>query len=144
MYAQISIRNIPKDNTQHMIKYILVVDDDKEVREIISFALKHDCFEVKVASNGQQLQQLLTQRLPDLIILDVMMPGEDGFRLCHNLRHDPTTHHIPIIIMTAHAEYIYQRISVGVGADQHITKPFHPLEVVEKVKALLETENVQN
>ena len=127
-----------------MIKYILVVDDDKEVREILSFALKHDSFEVSVASNGQQLQQLLTQRLPDLIILDVMMPGEDGFRLCHNLRHDPTTQHIPIIIMTAHSEHIYQRISADVGADQHITKPFHPLAVVEKVKALLETENVQN
>jgi DNA-binding response OmpR family regulator len=127
-----------------MIKYILVVDDDKEVREILSFALKHDGFEVSVASNGQRLQQLLTQRLPDLIILDVMMPGEDGFRLCRNLRHDPTTQHIPIIIMTAHAEHIYQRISADVGADQHITKPFHPLEVVEKVKALLETENVQN
>ena len=127
-----------------MIKYILVVDDDKEVREIISFALKHDGFEVMVASNGQQLLQLLTQRLPDLIILDVMMPGEDGFRLCYNLRHDPTTRHIPIIIMTAHAEGIYQRISADVGAAYHITKPFHPLEVVEQVKALLETENVQN
>ncbi len=127
-----------------MIKYILVVDDDKEVREILTFALRHNGFEVDVASNGQQLQRHLTQRLPDLIILDVMMPGEDGFRLCHNLRHNPTTHRIPVIIMTAHAEHIYQRISADVGADQHITKPFHPLEVVEKVRALLATENVQN
>lgn len=127
-----------------MVKYILVVDDDKEVREILSFALKHDGFEVMLASNGQQLRQLLTQRVPDLIILDVMMPGEDGFHLCYNLRQESMTQYIPIIIMTAHAEDIYQRISADVGATQHITKPFHPLEVVEKVKALLEAEDVQN
>ncbi len=125
-----------------MIKYILVVDDDREVREIISFVLTHNGFEVMVARNGQQLQQLLTQRLPDLIILDVMMPGEDGYRLCNHLRHDSLTQHIPVMIMTAHAEDIYQRISVDVGAAQHITKPFHPLILVEKVKALLEIENV--
>jgi len=74
-----------------MIKCILVVDDDREVREIISFVLIHNGFEVMVASSGRQLQQLLTQRLPDLIILDVMMPGEDGYRLCNHLRHDPLT-----------------------------------------------------
>ncbi len=125
-----------------MIKCILVVDDDREVREIISFVLTHNGFEVMVASNGRQLQQLLTQRLPDLIILDVMMPGEDGYRLCNHLSHDPLTQHIPVMIMTAHAEAIYQRISVDVGAVQHITKPFHPLILVEKVKALLEMENV--
>ncbi len=127
-----------------MIKCILVVDDDREVREIISFVLTHNGFEVMVASSGRQLQQLLTQRLPDLIILDVMMPGEDGYRLCNHLRHDPLTQHIPVMIMTAHAEDIYQRISADVGAAQHITKPFHPLILVEKVKALLEMENVEN
>jgi CheY-like chemotaxis protein len=127
-----------------MNKCILVVDDDREVREILSFVLKHHGFEVIVASNGAQIQPLLLQRVPDLILLDVMMPGEDGFRLCRYLRQSPLTQHIPIMIMTAHAEDIYQRISRDVGASQHITKPFHPLDLAEKVKALLDTKKIEN
>lgn len=121
-----------------MSKHIIVVDDDKEVREIITFVLTRHGFEVVVACNGQQLQKLLAQHIPDLIILDVMMPGEDGYHICSQLRRNPDTEHIPIIIMTAHAEGIYQRISADVGAAQHITKPFHPMELAEKVETLLE------
>ena len=121
-----------------MPKRIIVVDDDKEVREIITFVLSRNSFEVETASSGQQLQHLLASHLPDLIILDVMMPGEDGYHICRSLRDGPQTRHIPVMIITAHTEEIYQRISVDLGAAQHITKPFHPLELVEKVKALLE------
>jgi DNA-binding response OmpR family regulator len=123
-----------------MPKRIIVVDDDKEVQEIVTFVLKRNGFEVSAASNGQQLQHLLNtdhSRLPDLIILDVMMPGENGYQICSSLRNNLETQHIPIMIITAHAEDIYERISVDVGAAQHITKPFHPLELAEKVKALL-------
>ncbi len=127
-----------------MDKRILVVDDDKEVREILSFVLKHNGFEVALASNGSQIQHLLFQRIPDLILLDVMMPGEDGFRLCRYLRQNALTRHVPIMIMTAHSEDIYQHISKDVGASEHITKPFHPLELVEKVKALLSEEKIEN
>ena len=123
-----------------MSKRIIAVDDDKEVREIITFVLSCNGFEVETASNGQQLQLLLSsQQAPDLIILDVMMPGEDGYRICKGLRDDPQTQHIPIMIITGHTEDIYQRVSVDLGAVQHMTKPFHPLELAEKVKALLET-----
>lgn len=127
-----------------MERCILVVDDDKEIREIISFVLRRTGFEVIVANNGLQVQQMVLQRLPDLILLDVMMPGEDGYHLCRSLRRDPLTQHIPIMIMTAHAEDIYQRISQDVGASQHITKPFHPLDLAEKVKALLRTKEIGN
>ena len=127
-----------------MNKCILVVDDDKEVREILSFVLKQHGFEVILASNGSHIQQMLTQRVPDLILLDVMMPGEDGYHLCRYLRQNPLTQHIPIMIMTAHAEDIYQRISRDVGASQHITKPFHPLDLAEKVKALLNAKKIEN
>jgi DNA-binding response OmpR family regulator len=124
-----------------MPKRIIVVDDDKEVQEIVTFVLKRNGFEVSAASNGQQLQDLLNtdfSHLPDLIILDVMMPGENGYQICSSLRNKLETQHIPIMIITAHAEDIYERISVDVGAAQHITKPFHPLELAERVKALLE------
>ena len=119
-----------------MRKYILVIDDDAQMREIIAFALTYNSFEVAVANNGTRLQSLLEACLPDLVILDVMMPGQNGYQLFTRLRHDPLTRHIPIIIMTAHDEDIYARISQDLGAT-HITKPFHPLELVEKVKALL-------
>lgn len=122
-----------------MPKRIVVVDDDKEVREIVTFALACNGFEITALWNGQQLQQALSTMspLPDLLMLDVMMPGEDGYQLCSNVRNDPRTKHIPIMIMTAHAEAIYQRISVDLGAALHVTKPFHPLELVEQVKTLL-------
>ena len=122
-----------------MPKRIFVVDDDREIREIVTFVLKRNGFEVAVACNGEQLQHLLFQQIPDLIILDVMMPGEDGYRIFSSLRSNPPTRHVPVVIMTAHTEDIYERISVDLGAAEHITKPFHPFELVERVKALLQT-----
>ena len=119
-----------------MSRQIVVVDDDKEIREIVTFALTRNGFDVVTAGDGAQLQDALATRLPDLILLDVMMPGQDGYHLFYRLRNDPTTQHIPVIIMTAHAEDIYARISFDLGAE-HVTKPFHPLELVEKVKTLL-------
>jgi DNA-binding response OmpR family regulator len=120
-----------------MSKYVVVVDDDKDIREIVTFALTQNGFEVAVASNGAQLQRLLEARAPDLVLLDVMMPGQDGYQIFYRLRNDLQTRQIPVIIMTAHAEDIYARISHDLGAI-HLTKPFHPLDLVEKVKSLLE------
>jgi CheY-like chemotaxis protein len=117
---------------------VIVVDDDKEIREIITFVLTRNGFEVTSASNGQQLHAMLVQFIPDLIILDVMMPGEDGYQICNTLRSNPQTRHIPVIIMTAHAEDIYERISVDLGAAVHMIKPFHPFNLLEKVKVLLQ------
>lgn len=120
-----------------MAKCILVADDDKEVREIVTFALTRNGFDVIAVNNGQQLQEVLARQVPDMLILDVMMPGEDGYHLCHEVRTSPRTRHIPIIIMTAHTEEIYERISFDLGVAEHMTKPFHPLVLVERVKALL-------
>lgn len=122
-----------------MPKRVMVVDDDKDVQEIITFVLNSHGIEVLNAANGQQLQLLLAReqdQLPDLIILDVMMPGVDGYQLCRHLRSDPQTQHIPVIIITGHAERIYQRISADLGA-KHMTKPFHPLELLEQVRIIL-------
>ncbi|MDQ2904611.1 MAG: response regulator [Ktedonobacteraceae bacterium] len=121
-----------------MVKHIIVVDDDKEIREIVHFVLSRNGFEVDMASDGQQLQSLLSRSTPDLIILDVMMPGQDGYQIFSRLHSDMQTRQIPVIIMTAHAENIYERISVDLGAAEHITKPFHPLDLVERIKGLLQ------
>jgi DNA-binding response OmpR family regulator len=124
-----------------MSKRIIVVDDDREIQEIIAFVLARHGFDVEVISNGRQLHRLLTLQLPDLIILDVMMPGEDGYHICRNLREDPMTKHIPVMMITAHAEDIYERISSDLGAVQHMTKPFHPLELAQTVRDILEVES---
>lgn len=121
-----------------MPKHIIVVDDDKEIREIITFVLARSGFEVAVASDGRHLQHLLAEQTPDLIILDVMMPELDGYQIFSALRNDPSTRHIPVVIMTAHSENIYERISLDLGAAEHVTKPFHPLELVDKIKKLLQ------
>lgn len=120
-----------------MLKRILVIDDDQKIREIITFALSRHNYEVAAAENGTQLQEKLAHVTPDLIILDIMMPGLDGYHLFRQLRQNPSTRHIPVIIMTAHAENIYERISIDLGASHHITKPFHPLDLIEKVQMLL-------
>jgi DNA-binding response OmpR family regulator len=123
-----------------MSKRVLVIDDDQQIREIISFALSHNGYVVTVADNGQRLAELLEQDTPDLIILDVMMPGLDGYQLFEQLRRSASTRTTPIIIMTAHDEDIYERISKDLGASEHITKPFHPLYLVERVQELLQSE----
>jgi DNA-binding response OmpR family regulator len=123
-----------------MSKRIIVVDDDRELLEIITFVLVRHGFCVEGISSGLSMQRLLTSQLPDLIILDVMMPGEDGYHICSSLRKDPATQHIPVMMITAHPEDIYERISIDLGAVEHITKPFHPLELAEKVKAIFEVE----
>jgi DNA-binding response OmpR family regulator len=122
-----------------MANLVIVVDDDKEVQEIVTFALRRNGFEVAVAGNGQQLQDMLTAQTPDLIILDVMMPGLDGYQIFGSLRKNPATQYVPVIIMTAHAEDIYERISIDLGAAAHLIKPFHPLELVDRVQALLQS-----
>src|ERR1700692_901162 len=123
---------------EYMSNRVVVVDDDKEVQEIVTFALSRNGFEVAVASNGQQLQDILATNTPDLIILDIMMPGLDGYQIFSSLRKNAATQHVPVIIMTAHAENIYERISLDLGAAVHITKPFHPLELVGRVQKLLQ------
>jgi DNA-binding response OmpR family regulator len=122
-----------------MAHRVVVVDDDKEIQEIVTFVLSRNGFDVAVASNGQQLQDVLATTTPDLIILDVMMPGIDGYQIFASLRENAASRHIPVIIMTAHAENIYERISLDLGAAEHITKPFHPLDLVGKVQRLLAT-----
>ncbi len=124
------------ERKREMIRRIVVVDDDREIREIASFVLSRNGYEVTVAANEQQLQRLLAAGLPDLIILDVMMPGRDGYQLCRILRADELSCHIPVMIMTAHDEGVYERISADLGAVHHLSKPFHPIELVERVNAL--------
>lgn len=115
-------------------KQLLIVDDDQEIRELLNEYLTRAGFEVLTAAEGNEMHRLLTQHSPDLIILDIMMPGDDGFTLCQQIRRDSQ---VPIIMLTAASDETDRVIGLELGADDYIAKPFSPRELQARIKALL-------
>jgi DNA-binding response OmpR family regulator len=122
----------------HMKPVILVVDDEPDAVDLIEFNLKDAGFQVKSASDGAEALSKARSVLPSLIVLDVMLPELDGFEVCKLLRRDPNTATIPIIMLTAKAAEIDRVLGLELGADDYLTKPFSPRELVLRVKKLLE------
>ncbi|GAB4392748.1 MAG: response regulator [Gammaproteobacteria bacterium] len=120
-------------NTTTM-QHILVVDDDQEILDMLGTLLKQYGFKVSLASDGEQMYQLLEQSKPDLFVLDVMLPGDDGFELCRQLRQRCDT---PIIMLTAIGESTDRIVGLEMGADDYIAKPFNPRELIARIKAVL-------
>ncbi|WP_019880260.1 response regulator [Succinispira mobilis] len=116
---------------------ILVVDDEDNIRELLRFTLEKNTFNVREASDGEQALKILTEYLPDLILLDLMLPKIDGLEVCRRIKNNPATAGIPIIMLTARAEEIDKILGLELGADDYITKPFSPREVIARVKAVL-------
>lgn len=116
---------------------VLVVDDEADAVELIAFNLKSSGFEVIKASDGEEALRKARASMPDVILLDVMMPEVDGLEVCKILRRDGATAHIPIIIVTAKAAEIDRVLGLELGADDYVTKPFSPRELVLRVKNLL-------
>ena len=118
-------------------KSILIVDDEAPIREMIVVALEmagYDCLE---AENSQQAHALVVDRRPDLILLDWMLPGASGIELARRLKREDATASVPIIMLTAKAEEDNKIQGLEVGADDYITKPFSPRELVARLKAVL-------
>jgi two-component system, OmpR family, response regulator len=114
--------------------HILIVDDDTEIRDLLSrFLSKHD-FRVTTAKDGREMQQALKDWKIDLIVLDLMMPGDDGLTLCRHVRAESD---MPIIMLTAMGEDVDRIIGLEVGADDYIPKPFNPRELAARIKAVL-------
>ncbi|MFB9215947.1 response regulator [Vibrio sinaloensis] len=122
-------------------KRILVVDDNQELREALSDYLGRAGFEVLGAENGRAMWQTLQHTAPDLIILDIMMPGEDGFCLCRQLRQESQ---IPIIMLTAVTEEADRVAGLEMGADDYITKSFSPRELLARIKTILRRSQPDN
>src|SRR6266446_6364478 len=116
---------------------ILVVDDEPDAVELIDFNLKAAGYEVVTAADGNEALKKARSSLPDLIVLDLMLPEVDGMEVCKILRRDPATSHIPIIMVTAKASEIDRVLGLELGADDYVTKPFSPRELVLRVKNLL-------
>jgi two-component system response regulator MprA len=120
---------------------VLVVDDEENIIELIRLGLRYEGFEVAVASDGEQALVQAQRLNPDLIILDILMPGIDGLEVCRRLRNNPTTSDIPILMLTAKDDVSERIAGLQAGADDYLTKPFDFYELVERVKAILRRHN---
>jgi len=113
---------------------VLVVDDEESVRELIKLYLSKEGFEVLHAREGKEALRVNGEHHPDLIILDLMLPGMDGREVCRQIR---STSRVPIIMLTARAEEVDRIVGLELGADDYVVKPFSPRELVARVKAVL-------
>jgi two-component system phosphate regulon response regulator PhoB len=116
---------------------ILVVDDEPEAVELVEFNLKQAGYAVVTASDGAEALKKAHAQTPDLIVLDVMLPEMDGFEICKTLRLEPSTARVPIIMLTAKAAEIDRVLGLELGADDYLTKPFSPRELLLRVKKIL-------
>ena len=118
-------------------KRILVVDDEEDILNVLRFRLEANNYEVLVASDGQEGLNKARSEKPDLMILDLMLPKLDGYKVCRMLKFDEAYKLIPIIIFTARAQKKDEELSMEMGADAYIQKPFEPEMLLGKIKELL-------
>ncbi|MFZ5592145.1 MAG: response regulator [Bacillota bacterium] len=116
---------------------VLVVEDDEHILELIKFHLEKESYRVLAAADGEQALVLAQQQRPDLIVLDVMLPGLDGLSVCRRLRQDRATAAIPVIMVSARGEELDKVLGLEIGADDYVTKPFSPRELMARVRARL-------
>lgn len=115
----------------------LVAEDDQDIGQLLAHYLQKAGFTATVVTNGRDVMPRVKREPPDVIILDVMMPGMDGLEVCRALRADPATAAVPVIMLTAKGEESDRIVGLELGADDYITKPFSPNEVIARVRALL-------
>ena len=133
------IRKRPQDLLVYITRmqaspHILIVDDHREIRDLVSRALSKDGFRVSTAADGQAMRKILVDNRIDLILLDLMLPGEDGLSLCRALRAESN---VPIIMLTAKGEEVDRVIGLEMGADDYLPKPFGSRELIARIKAVL-------
>lgn len=119
-----------------MAKKIYIVEDEQDIAEISRHYLKSAGYATEVIGDGEQALRRLREAPPDLLLLDLMLPGMDGLEICRLLRSEPRTKKLPIIMLTAKGEESDKIVGLEMGADDYITKPFSPKELVARVKAL--------
>ena len=117
-----------------MKQKIMIVDDDNNIAELISLYLTKECFETSIASDGEEAVEQLEAFGPDLILLDLMLPGIDGYEVCRRVR---KTSQVPIIMLSAKGEIFDKVLGLELGADDYMVKPFDSKEMVARVKAVL-------
>jgi two-component system alkaline phosphatase synthesis response regulator PhoP len=116
---------------------ILVIDDDPVGLRYVRFTLEKHGYQVMTASNGLEGLRKARTEEPDLVILDIMLPGMDGYEICHRLRAEPATARLPILMFSARSQDKDKAVGQQVGADDYLTKPAEPSEIIRRVESLL-------
>ena len=123
---------------RHMARErILLIEDEADIAEMLQYNLEKEGFQVELAHRGDSGLEAVRRDSPDLILLDLMLPGLDGLEVTRLLKRDTSTSHLPIVMLTARGEEVDRIVGLELGADDYITKPFSPREVVLRVKAVL-------
>ncbi len=120
-----------------MAKHLLIVDDEQDIIDLLKFNLEAEGYKTSTALDGEKAIQIATQQNPDLIILDIMLPGKDGYQVIRDLRKDPKSQNIPVIFLTAKDSEIDEVVGLELGADDYIIKPISIRKLVARVKNVL-------
>jgi len=119
---------------------VLVVDDEPNIVISLEFLMKEAGFDVRVARDGEAALRAVEERVPDLVLLDVMIPKRDGYDVCQTIRANPDWKDVRIIMLTAKGREVEREKGIALGADDYITKPFSTREVMDRVKQFLDTD----
>jgi two-component system alkaline phosphatase synthesis response regulator PhoP len=140
--SQTSQATSAPSEAQRGLRYrVLIVEDDADIRELIRYNLAQEGFIVEEAADGVQALDKVKRRVPDLMVLDLMLPGTPGLQVCRQMRAERETAHLPILIVTAKGTEVDKVLGLEMGADDYVVKPFSPRELVARVKALLRRAN---
>jgi phosphate regulon transcriptional regulator PhoB len=120
-----------------MLAKVLVIDDEKDIVSLLRYHLEKAGFQCLEGMDGAAALRLVREHRPDLLILDLMLPGMDGLEICRHLRQDAATSRLPILMLTAKTEEVDRVVGLEVGADDYVVKPFSPRELVARVRAIL-------
>ena len=120
-----------------MTARILVVEDESALSTLLAYNLEKEGFTVRIAEDGERAIEALAEEPPDLVLLDWMLPHVSGIEICRRIRRDPATHDLPVIMLTARGEEADRIRGLETGADDYVTKPFSPAELIARVRALL-------
>ena len=120
-----------------ILKKIMIIEDDPSFSRAINHIIQMEGYDVITASNGMTGLRMVKEEKPDLLILDVMLPGLDGFEICHQLRQDPQTANFPIIMLSAKGQEADKTTGLKVGASEYLTKPIDRVLLLEKISSLL-------
>ncbi|OGO68808.1 MAG: two-component system response regulator [Chloroflexi bacterium RBG_19FT_COMBO_56_12] len=116
---------------------ILIAEDERDIRDLITFTLKFSNHEVFAAANGEEALNMAKQLLPDIILMDVRMPKMTGYEACAAIKADPTIAHIPVVFLSAKGQESEVQTGIDLGAVEYILKPFAPDQLTERVRVLL-------
>ena len=120
-----------------MSELVMVIEDEKEIRDLLRYNLEKAGYSVAASGDGEQGLKLLFASRPDALVLDLMLPGLNGLEIVREVRAEPLTHDLPVLVLTARSDEMDKLLGFEQGADDYLTKPFSPRELVARVKALL-------